>query len=121
MLGVRRWHEHPADALTGKRQALRVAVTDDGALVDGGHPGNLGTVGDLAIRLVGDEVDGMIRLLAATLERGSKLLEGLARIDGAHGVVGRVDDNGGGALGDGGGLVTAWSVMVSEAAAPQVM
>lgn len=45
----------------------------------------------------------MTRLLTATLERGSELLEGLARVDGAHGVVGRVDDDGGGALGDGGG------------------
>ena len=102
MLRVCGGHEDPADALARQGQALGVGVAHDRAVVDARHPRHLGAVGDLTVGLVGDEVDLGAKARAGLAERAGERLEVGARVDGPHGVVGRVDDDGLGARRDGG-------------------
>ena len=62
-------------------------------LVERGHVGNLGAIGDLTVRLVADQINRMPVLLFLAREQRSERLEVLARVDSAHRVVRRVDDN----------------------------
>ena len=93
---------HVAHALARQAERLGVRVAHQRAGIDGGNVGHFHAVGDLAVRLVADQVDRVTDLLALLLEHGGQRLQVLARVHRAHRVVRRVDDDGGGLLVDGG-------------------
>ena len=91
-----------ADALAGEGEGFRPGVADNHVLHAVRHPGHLDpVVGELAVGLVGDDVDGGA-VLAALLDEGvGELPEQLRRIDDAGGVVGVIEDDGLGLRRDG--------------------
>ena len=93
---------HVAHALARQAERFGVRVAHQRAGIDGGNVGHFHAVGDLAIRLVADQVDRVADLLALLLEHGGQRLQVLARVHRAHRVVRRVDDDGSGLRVDGG-------------------
>ena len=92
---------HIADTLAGQGQGLGVGIAHDGVLVQAGDEGHLhAAVHQLTVRLVSDDVDGMAVLGALALQQGGQTLQGLLGVHNAGGVVGGVDDDGLGVLGD---------------------
>ena len=95
-------HQHIAQALAGQGQGLGEGVAHDGVLVNMGHPGHLKALEhDLPIGLVRDEIDGVTVLLTLGGEDSGELLQSLAGIDHAGGVVGGVYHHALGVGGDG--------------------
>ena len=86
-----RYH-HVAQTVAGDGEGLAVGIADDGIGIDVGHIGHLDiAVYQLAVGLVGDNVDGVAVLCALLGEQLCQPLKGLAGEYGAGGVVGGVD------------------------------
>ena len=88
-------HDDVADAFARQREGLAVGVADERvAVVARNVRDGVALVGDLAVRLIGDDVDRVAVLLLLAAENGSELLDRLFRVDGTARVVRRIDDDG---------------------------
>ena len=84
-----------ADTLAGHGQRLGVRIADDSIAVDAGDIRDFGIVIDqLAIGLVGNDIDRVAVFRALALEQGSEGRECLAAVDHTGGIVRRIDQNG---------------------------
>lgn len=64
------------------RERLGVRIADNGVRIDRGDEGNLhAVVNQLAVGLVGDDVDGVFVVLLLAFEEGGQLLQGLPGAD----------------------------------------
>ena len=87
-------HHYIAQTLAGQRQALGVGVAHDSVVIDIRHKGHAhAAVNELAVRLVGDEVNAPALLLLRSIEYLRHHPERLLAQNSARGVVGRIYDH----------------------------
>ena len=93
-LGAVAGHIHVADPFTGEGQGLGVGIADDGIVKNGGDPGHLHPVGQLPVRLVGNDVNGVAVVHDLVGDHAAQLFQSLLGIDHAGGIVGRIQEDG---------------------------
>ena len=89
-------HIHIADPFAGEGQGFGIGVAHHRIRINMRNPGSSAAVSQLPVGLIGDDVDGMAKLLCLFLQQGSQLFQGLHGIHHAGGIVGRIQDQGGG-------------------------
>ena len=87
-------HIYIADTLARQTQRLRPGIADDGVFVDVRDERHLYAVKhELAVRLVGDQIDRVTELFAHSPERRGERFERFLPINDARGIVRRIDDD----------------------------
>ena len=86
---------HIADALAGQGQGLGVGVADDGVAVQAGDKGHGDiAVHQLAVGLVGDNIDRVAVFGALALQQDGQTPQSLLGVHHTGGIVGGIDDDG---------------------------
>ena len=83
-------HIHIADSFAREGQGLGIGIADDGIPVNFRQERHLDPIGQLPVRLVGDNVNGMTVLRGLFVEDCRQRLIGLPGVDDAGGVIGGV-------------------------------
>ena len=86
-------HIHIADSFAGEGQGLGIGIADDSVPVNFRQERHLDPIGQLPVRLVGDDVNGVAVLRGLFVEDCRQLLVGFPGVDDAGGVIGGVEDD----------------------------